>query len=68
VGAVAPVGKDYGALAIDSKTGMGTPSGDIPAVSTLASFGQTMLASVGVDPAVISTKISIGQVISSALV
>jgi hypothetical protein len=67
IGGVGPVGPDYGALPIDSKTGLGSSSGDIPAVKTLASFGQTMLAAVGVEPGVISSQISTGQVIAPAL-
>jgi hypothetical protein len=67
IGGVGPVGNDYGALPIDSKTGKGTPSGDIPAASTLASFGQTMLSAVGAAPADIARSIKGGQVIPSAL-
>jgi len=67
IGGVAPVGSDYGALPIDSKTGLGTPSGDVAAAKTLASFGQTMLAAVGVSPSVISSQISTGQIIAPAL-
>ncbi|MDP9002022.1 MAG: DUF1501 domain-containing protein [Myxococcota bacterium] len=67
IGGVGPVGNDYGALAIDSKSGLGSRTGDIAAVNTLASFGQTMLAAVGVDPAVISSLITVGQVIPAAV-
>jgi hypothetical protein len=67
IGGVAPVGNDYGALAIDSKSGMGVAGGDVPASATLASFGQTMLAAVGVDPAVIGADIQAGVVLSTAL-
>jgi hypothetical protein len=67
IGGVAPVGADYGALPIDSKTGKGTPSGDITALSTLGSFGQSMLAAVGVEPSVIASEITQGQVIAPAL-
>ncbi len=66
-GALAPVAGDYGALPIDSKTGQGTMSGDIPAVQTLSSFGKTALAALGTDPAVISDQILAGQVIQGAL-
>ncbi len=44
-----------------------TPSGDIKAVDTLAAFGQTMLAAVGVDPATIAMQITAGKVVSGAL-
>jgi hypothetical protein len=67
IGGVGPVGNDYGALAIDSKSGRGTSSGDIAAVNTLPAFGQTMLAAVGVDPAAPASQISMGQVVSAAL-
>ncbi len=67
IGAVAPVGQDYGALPIDSKTGKGSASGDIAAASTLASFGQTLLAAVGVDAATIASELKTGQVITAAL-
>jgi hypothetical protein len=67
MGAVGPVGNDFGALPMDSKTGKGTASGDIAATSTLASFGRTMLAAVGVDPAVVSGEILSGQVVAGAI-
>jgi hypothetical protein len=67
IGGVAPIGGDYGALPIDSKTGQGTAGGDVAAVGTLSSFGQTMLAAVGVDPSVIAVQIPGGPVISAAL-
>ncbi len=67
IGGVGPIDKDYGALPIDSKTGKGALEGDIPAASTLASYGRTMMAAFGVDPSVISAEITSGQVISPAL-
>jgi hypothetical protein len=67
IGGVAPVQKDYGALPIDSKSGKGSPGGDITPIETLASFGQTVLAGVGVDATVISAQITSGQVIAPAL-
>jgi hypothetical protein len=67
IGGIAPVAGDYGALAIDSRTGAGTASGDVPAGSTLASFGKTALAAVGVDGAAIDNLISAGKVIPAAL-
>jgi hypothetical protein len=68
VGGVAPVGSDYGALPIQSTTGQGAPGGDISAVDTLSSFGQTVLASLGVDAATIGREILLGKVITGALV
>ncbi len=57
-GGVARVGADYGA----------TPIGDITAVDTLAAFGQTMLASIGADPTLVSTGGGTAKVIPGALV
>jgi hypothetical protein len=67
IGGVTPTAGDYGALPISSKTGQGTPSGDIAAVNTLGAFGQTVLASVGVDPKSIASQVSSGQVVQAAL-
>jgi hypothetical protein len=54
----AQYGGDFGALPIDSKTGLGTSTGDIAPIDTLASFGMTVATAVGVDPAVVSQQIS----------
>ena len=67
VGGVAPVQGDYGALPIDSGSGKGVMSGDIQAVSSLPSFGRTVLGALGVDAATIATDIRTGTVIRSAL-
>jgi hypothetical protein len=67
VGGLAAVAKDYGATAVDSKTGLSSGKGDISAGDTLASYGQTLLAAVGVDPSTISSQISSGKVISGVL-
>ena len=67
IGGVAPFQSDYGAMPIDSKTGNGSASGDIAPVDTLASFGQSMLAAVGIAPAVIASDISKGQIVAPAL-
>ncbi len=67
IGGVGPVGNDYGALAISSKTGAGGAGGDISPIDSLASFGKTTLAAVGVDAQTIATTITSGQVISAAL-
>jgi hypothetical protein len=63
IGAVAPVSRDYGAMAIDTQSGAGRPDGDIPAKETLGAFARTMLAAVGADPNVV-TK---GKVVQTAL-
>ena len=67
VGGVAPVGADYGATAIDSATGAGKAGGDIAPPDTLASFGKTLLAAVGSDPAFIDGAITFGKVVPGAL-
>lgn len=67
IGGVAPVAGDYGAVAINSATGVGGSGGDIAPAQTLAAFGATALAAVGVDDAVIGSSISGGKVISAAL-
>jgi len=67
IGGVIPVGKDFGAQNVDSKTGQGSASGDISANETLASFGRTMLTAVGVDPAVVAAQVTSGKVIASSL-
>jgi hypothetical protein len=68
IGGVAPVGSDYGATAIRSSTGASDPTGgDISPVNTLASYGRTMLAAVGVPSATISTAVPAGAVITAAL-
>jgi hypothetical protein len=65
IGGVGPVAPDYGALPIDSTTG--AAGGDIRAVDTLAAFGQTMLASVGADPGVITSPNGTSKVVAAAL-
>jgi hypothetical protein len=67
VGGVTPMAGDYGCLPIDSKTGLGSTSGDVQPVASLASYGQTLLAAVGVDPSVITTQIPAGAIIQGAL-
>jgi hypothetical protein len=72
VGGVMPVGSgstaDYGAMSLDSKSGAGmTSGGDITATQTLPSFGQTLLAGVGVDATSIGMSIQAGTVIQGAL-
>jgi hypothetical protein len=67
IGGVGPVGSDYGALPISSKTGVGSASGDVSPAQSLGAFGQTMLAAVGAPASTISQQISQGQVVSAAL-
>jgi hypothetical protein len=54
-------------VTIDSKTGAASASGDVQPVETLASFGRTMLAAVGVDDATAAASIRAGKVIGGAL-
>ncbi len=67
IGGVGPVDKDYGALPIDAKTGKASKSGDITAEGTLASYGQTMLAAMGIAQPEITKDITKGTVIAGAL-
>ncbi len=67
VGGLAVVQKDYGATAVDSKSGAASDKGDISAGETLASYGKTLLSAVGVDSAVIDAQISSGKVVSGQL-
>ena len=67
VGGVAPVGSDYGATPINSKTGAGGSGGDIQAIDTLSAFAMTMLSAVGGDPTVLTSPTATAKVISSVL-
>ena len=67
IGGVGPVGNDYGALPIISKTGKGAADGDIQPLQTLPSYGRTLLSAVGVDKATLDAEIIGGTVVSAAL-
>jgi hypothetical protein len=67
IGGVAPVAGDYGATPIDAASGASSAAGDVSAAETLAAFGKTALAAVGVDSAVIAKAISAGKVVTGAL-
>jgi len=54
---------DFGAMPINSTSGLGDAGGDIQPVDTLASFGKTLLAAVGAD----QSPISSGAVVAGAL-
>ncbi|MGO9836744.1 MAG: hypothetical protein ACLP1X_21315 [Polyangiaceae bacterium] len=58
---------DYGAVSFESTTGMGSSSGDVTPATSLPSWGQTMMAAVGIDSATIASSITTGKVISGAL-
>jgi len=67
IGGLGVVGADYGALPIDSAIGAGGSGGDILPTDSLASFGKTVLAAVGVDAETISSSINGGKVVQGAL-
>lgn len=69
IGGVAPFapGKEYRALAIDSKTGKGSSSGDIVYKSTFGAMGQTLAAAVGLPTDTIRTNVLTGAVVPAAL-
>jgi hypothetical protein len=68
VGGVAPgAGGEYEAVSIDSKSALGSASGDVPATASLASWGKTMMAAVGIEAATISQAVPNGSTISGAL-
>ena len=64
---VGPQSGDYGALAVNSTTGLGQASGDVAALDTLAAFGKTLLSAVGVTSAAADVAIPTGKVIKAAL-
>jgi Protein of unknown function (DUF1501) len=67
VGGLVPVNQDYGATAVDSKTGASGANSDIAAVDTLASYGKTLLSAVGVDSTTIANQISSGKVVTGMI-
>jgi hypothetical protein len=69
IGGVTPTqdGKGYQALPINSSTGAGAATGDIPYEETLGSVGKTLCAAVGMDPTTIDAQITLGKVIRPAL-
>jgi hypothetical protein len=64
---------DYGALPIDSKTGVGSVNGDIIQCTAsgtptgLGSWAQTVLTGLGVPASVVTTEVTAGTVIQPAL-
>jgi hypothetical protein len=67
IGGIGPMQGDYGAVAFDSQSGATGGSGDVQPPDSLASFGKTCLAAVGVDSGFIGSNISSGKVIQAAL-
>jgi hypothetical protein len=62
-----PTTQDFGALPIVSATGAGSTSGNITPTDSLPSFGQTLLAAIGVEPSTITSLIPTGTVVTGAL-
>ena len=67
VGGVKPMSGDYGALAIDSRTGEGRDGADISFNDTLGAVGKTLGTALGVSAAALDENISTGKVVSAAL-
>lgn len=58
---------DYTALPIESTSGLGAAGGDVPVNETLAAFGKTLGALVGVPQEVLDKSILKGKVVPAAL-
>jgi len=68
VGGLEPKSGDYGAQAIDAKTGRGVASGgDVPFEETLSAMGKTLGAALGLAPAVLDANIAQGKIVTGAL-
>jgi hypothetical protein len=67
IGGVGPVSPDYGALAIDSKSGAAEPGGDVRPIDTMAAYAQTLLAAIGAPPTLVQSPGGTGRVIAAAL-
>ena len=60
-------GRDYRAQGINSTSGLGSDSADIPYEETLASVGKTLGVATGVSQSVLDDQITKGKVITAAL-
>jgi hypothetical protein len=67
IGGVGPVDGDFGALAIDSKSGKGGAGGDIDPLSSLESAGKTLAAALQVPNDRIEARINAGKVVAAAI-
>lgn len=67
VGSIVPTGNDFGATAIDSATGKGIDSGDIPADETLEAAAKTLGTAIGMPADRLDLRISGGKVIKSVI-
>lgn len=68
IGGVDVVDNDFGAVAIDSKTGKGGAGGDVDPLQSLESAGKTLAAAVQVPNDRIELRINAGKIVSAALV
>jgi hypothetical protein len=67
VGSVVKTGNDFGSTAIDSATGAGTASGDVPFLETFAAFGKTFGRGVGVTNDFLETNITGGKAVPAVI-
>ncbi|MBF5043535.1 DUF1501 domain-containing protein [Aggregicoccus sp. 17bor-14] len=67
VGGLKPMSGDYGAMAIDSRTGAGQDGADIAFGDTLGAVGKTLGTALGVSAAAVDENISTGKVVGAAL-
>jgi len=67
VGGIAPGEGDFCALPIDSQTGRGDSSGDIPASESLVAFARTLAHGVGLPEAVLAQSFPAGKFVRAAL-
>ncbi len=68
IGGVIPLGPDFAASGIDSRTGLASDSGDVPPEASLESAGKTLGAALGFSPEVLDRRISSGKIVSAAVV
>ena len=67
IGAPAPLGNDFGAMAINSQTGAGRDDGDISPEDTLQAAAATLAAAVGVSRERIGVRVNGGRVVEAAV-
>jgi hypothetical protein len=67
IGGVGPVGSDYGALAIDSKSGTARSDGDVQPLDTMAAYAQTLLGAIGAPASLVKSPGGSGKVVQAAL-
>jgi hypothetical protein len=60
-------GGDWACMPINSTTGIGSASGDIKPVDTLASWAKTVMRGVGIDQTTVDAQIQSGTVIKAAV-